>query len=252
MKNIRLISRLDVKGPNLIKTIRFEGLRKVGNPNDFALKYFNDGVDEIIFIDIVASLYQRNNLDTILKNAAKNIFVPITAGGGIRNIDDAQRILRSGADKIAVNTAAIQNPNLIRDLANNVGTQSLVISIEAKKNKNGFWEAFINNGRDKTGLNVLDWAKTAEKLGAGEVLLTSVDKEGTRKGFDLDLIKLVCKKVKIPVVACGGMYSLSCFENVVKKSNADAVAISDCIHFNRLNIQDIKKFASSKNISVRK
>ena len=133
MKNIRVISRLDVKGSNLIKTIRFEGLRKVGDPNDFALKYFNDGIDEIIFIDIVASLYQRNNLDEILKKAAKNVFVPITVGGGIRNIDDAQRLLRSGADKIAVNTAAIRNNNLIKELANSIGTQSLVISIEAKK-----------------------------------------------------------------------------------------------------------------------
>lgn len=243
---------MDIKGSNLIKTIRFEGLRKVGDPNDFALKYYDDGVDEIIFIDIVASLYQRNSLDIILKKATKNIFVPITVGGGVRNVDDAQRLLRAGADKIAVNTAAIQNPDLIKDLSINIGSQSVVISIEAKKNINGFWEAYINNGRDKTDINVLEWSKKVQKLGAGEILLTSVDREGTRKGFDLDLVKLVSEEVNIPVIACGGMYSLSCFENVVKKANADAVAMSDCIHFNRLNISDIKKFAISKDISVRK
>ena len=252
MKKIRVIARLDIKGSNLVKTIRFEGLRKVGNPNDFALKYFNDGIDEIIFIDIVASLYQRNNLDEILKKAAKNIFVPITVGGGIRNIDDAQRLLRSGADKIAVNTAAIRNNNLIKELANSIGTQSLVISIEAKKNKSGFWESYIDNGREKTGLNVLEWVETVEKFGAGEILLTSVDREGTRNGFDLELIKLVSNKVNIPVVACGGMRDFSCFHDVVKKSNADAVAMSDCLHFNRINIKDIKKLALNNDINVRK
>lgn len=251
MENIRIISRLDIKGENLIKTIRFEGLRKIGNPAQFANKYYNDGIDELILMDIVASLYERNNLHEILSLTSNNVFIPITAGGGIKTFQDAQTLLRSGADKIAINTEAIKNPKIISNLAENIGSQAVVISIEAKKIDNNIWEAYIDNGREKTNISVVEWAQQAEKLGAGEILLTSIDKEGTRTGFDIDLVKNVSKVVSIPIIACGGMKDYKSLEDVVKIGLADAVAMSDCLHFNRLTISEIKNNAHQNGIKVR-
>ena len=251
MENTRIISRLDVKGENLIKTIRFEGLRKVGKPAEAATKYYNDGIDEIIFMDIVASLYQRNNLHDILSLVANNIFVPITAGGGVKSIKDAQTLLRAGADKIAINTEAVKNPKIITDLAENIGSQAVVLSIEAKKIGDQNWNAYTDNGREKTNRSVLEWVQEAEKLGAGEILLTSIDKEGTRSGFDIDLVRNVSQLVSVPVIACGGMKDYESLFEVVKIGLADAVAMSDCLHFNRLTIPNIKKEAKQSGIKVR-
>ena len=210
--NIRLISRLDIKGPNLIKGIHLEGLKKIGNPNEFATKYYNEGIDEILYMDIVASLYGRNNLQSIIRDTVKNIYVPITVGGGIKSIEDARDILKCGAEKIAINTAATKNPDLIKQISNRFGSQSIVVSIEAKKISDNKWEVYTENGREKTGMDVLEWAQKVDKLNAGEILLTSIDNEGTQKGFDNTLIKTVSNNVSIPVIASGGMGSRSCKE----------------------------------------
>src|SRR3989338_10018352 len=200
----RIIARLDVKGPNVIKGIQFECLRVMGKPEDLAREYYLQGADELIYLDTVASLYQRNNLLNIVRQASENIFIPFTAGGGVRSISDIRSLLSAGAEKVAINTAATKNPNLIRQAARMFGSQCIVLSIEAKQIAPGRWEAYTDNGRNRTGLDVLKWAKRAEYLGAGEILLTSVDMEGTERGFDLELVEAVSKAVSIPVIASGG------------------------------------------------
>jgi cyclase len=185
MRKIRLIARLDIKGPNLIKGVHLEGLRVIGSPNEYALKYYQQGADELIYMDCVASLYGRNSLEEIIQNAAKDVFVPMTVGGGIRSVEDATNLLRCGADKVAVNTAAVANPQLISGISQRFGSQCMVLSIEAKQVGPDKWEVFTDNGRERTGLDVIDWVKKGVDLGAGEILLTSVDREGTRKGFDI-------------------------------------------------------------------
>ena len=251
MKRIRLIARLDIKGPNLIKGIRLEGLRVIGSPGEYALKYYKQGIDELIYIDTVASLYGRNNLQNIIKKAVKNIFVPITVGGGIRSTEDVTEILRSGADKVAINTAAVLNPILINKVAKKFGSQSMVLSIEAKKIHSNKWEVFTDNGREHSGQDVLEWVKKGVDLGAGEILLTSVDQEGTRKGFDLKLVELVSAAVSVPVIASGGMGDASHMIDVVKKSNADAVAMADILHYNRDTISSLRKKALEVGLNVR-
>ena len=251
MHNFRLIARLDIKGPNLIKGIHLEGLRKIGNPNEFALKYYLEGADELIFMDCVASLYGRNNLFEIIKEATKNIFIPITVGGGIKSIDEATEVLRSGADKVAVNTAATKNPNLLSEIANKFGSQALVLSIEAKEISDNKWEVFTQNGREPTGLEVLDWAKEAIRLGVGEILLTSIDKEGTRKGFDLRLLNHFSQKINVPIIASGGMGKLEDLKPIHEQGLADAVAIADLLHYNRSNLKMIRNFAQELQMNVR-
>lgn len=249
--NIRLIARLDVKGSNLIKGIRLEGLRVIGSPNEYALRYYLQGVDELIYMDSVASLYGRNHLGDIIKAAAKNIFVPMTVGGGIRSVDDVTQILRAGADKVAVNTAAVENPQLITEISRVFGSQCMVLSIEAKQLDSGCWEVYTNNGRERTGIDVVEWAKRGVDMGAGEILLTSVDMEGTRGGFDVSLIHAVSSQVRVPVIASGGMGSTGDLIDVVDNGLADAVAMADILHYGRSNIRDIREEAKSAGISVR-
>ncbi|WP_438978896.1 imidazole glycerol phosphate synthase subunit HisF [Polynucleobacter sp.] len=248
---IRVIPRLDIKGDKLIKSINFEGVRVVGNPSDFAQQYYENGADEIILMDSVASLYGRNNLDEIISNITKNIFIPITVGGGIRTLDDAQRILSRGADKVAVNTAAVETPNLISEIVSKFGSQAFVLSIEAKYHETGWWEAYINGGRDKTGINVLDWISNASKRGIGEILLTSIDNEGTGRGFDIPLYVEASRISKVPIIASGGFGSI---EHMFELSNCDGVygiAIADRLHYKKISINEIKKSALEKNIDVR-
>jgi len=252
MSNIRLIPRLDIKGPNLVKGIHLEGLRVMGDPQEFAVGYYRDGADELIYMDIVASLYGRNNLTDIVKRTVENVFIPITVGGGIRSTDDVKHILRSGADKVAINTAAINNPDLIHQVSKRFGSQCMVLSIEAQSNGPGKWEAFTDNGREKTGKDVLEWARKGVELGAGEVLLTSVDREGTRKGFDIELVKAVSEAVPVPVIASGGMGQTQDMIDVIQKGKADAVAMADVLHYRRMKIQDIRQVAVDSNIHVRK
>jgi len=251
MSNTRLIARLDIKGSNLIKGIHLEGLRVMGLPNEYALRYYLQGADELIYMDCVASLYGRNNLSDIIMAAAKDIFVPMTVGGGIRSVDDATDVLRVGADKVAVNTSAVANPKLITDIAERFGSQCMVLSIEAKQVTQDKWEVYTDNGREHTGLDVIEWVKHGVSMGAGEILLTSVDKEGTRKGFDVPLVKAVSTAVDVPIIASGGMGKIEDLLTVVNEANADAVAMADILHYNRAVIGDIRSLAENEGLSVR-
>lgn len=251
MKNVRLIARLDIKGPNLIKGIHLEGLRIIGSPAFYAQRYYEQGADELIYIDCVASLYGRNNLSDIVKSAAQAIFIPMTVGGGVRSVEDARHLLRCGADKIAVNTAAVARPQTITDIARSFGSQCMVLSIQAKQRGPGQWEAYTDNGREKSGLDVIEWARGGVARGAGEILLTSVDREGTRKGFDCELIQAVSAAVDVPVIASGGAGTPSDVAEAVLLGGADAVAMADILHYNRATISDIRGHAISQGIQVR-
>jgi cyclase len=250
MRNARLIARLDVKGPNLIKGIHLEGLRVIGDPQVYARRYYEQGADELIYIDIVASLYGRNSLGEIVSRAARDIFVPLTVGGGLRSADDVRAMLRAGADKVAINTAAVRRPELIGEVAQAFGSQCMVLGIEAKRRGPGKWEAFTDNGREFTGLDVVEWCRRGYELGAGEILLTSVDQEGTRKGFDVALIEAVTGAVPIPVIASGGMgttgHMIDAFAH-----GADAVAMADILHYDRMTLQDVRAAAIEACVPVR-
>jgi len=252
MKKIRLIPRLDIKGPNLIKGIHLEGLRVIGDPQEFARRYYEQGADELLYVDVVASLYGRNSLHDIVQRAARDIFVPLTVTGGLRSVDDVRKVLRSGADKIGINTAAIKRPELIREVARKFGSQSMVLSIEAKSLEQGRWEAYTDNGREPSGLDVVEWAQRGVELGAGEILLTSVDCEGTRQGFDIELVKAVSSAVSVPVIASGGMGQLSDVGKVVHEGYADALAMADILHYGRTTIGEIRAAALADGLSVRK
>lgn len=250
MRAIRLIARLDIKGPNLIKGIQLEGLRVIGSPNEYAQRYYQQGADELIYMDCVASLYGRNSLGEMLQQAASDVFIPITAGGGIRSVEDACMLLRSGADKVAVNTAAVANPSLIADIAEKFGSQSIMLSIEAKQITPERWEVFTDNGREASGLDVLDWAKRGVALGAGEILLTSIDREGTRRGFDVALLQAVTWEVTVPVIVSGGMGQPKHLIDAVK-AGADAIAMADILHYQRATMAVIRKTAHQSKIAVR-
>lgn len=250
--NIRIISRLDIKGPNLIKGINFEGLRKLGDPNHFAKDYYEQGIDEIIYIDIVASLYERSSLLNIVRRTTQDVFIPITVGGGIRSVDDAREMLRAGADKVAVNTAAVKSPELIHEISQKFGAQCMVLSIEAKRTAPGKWEVYYDNGREKSGIDVLEWAQRGCELGAGEILLTSVDMEGTGRGFDCELTSAVSRLVPIPVIASGGLGTVDDFGQVVKVGQADAVAIAGALHYKKLTVREIRTEALRRGIHVRR
>ena len=250
MRNIRLIARLDIKSPNLVKGIQLEGLRKLGNPNDFALKYYLQGVDELFYADIVASLYERNSLLDIIEKTTNDVFVPITVGGGIRSIKDVEAALRAGADKVSINTASIKNPLIIKEVSQKFGSQCMVLSIQAKRHS-GYWEAYYDNGREHSYLDVVEWAKKGEELGAGEIMLTSVDKEGMTKGFDVELVKAVTNVVSIPVIASGGMGKLEDINEVVKNGHADAVAMAHVLHYDQQTINSIREYCLRQKIQVR-
>ena len=251
MKNVRLIGRLDVKGPNLIKGIHLEGLRVVGDPQVYARRYYEQGVDELIYIDIVASLYGRNSLGDIVARAAKDVFVPMTVGGGLRSIDDVRNMLRTGADKVAINTAAIRRPELITEIAKSFGSQCMVLGIEAKRTGNGEWQCFTDNGREFTGLDVIQWCKEGYSRGAGEILLTSIDQEGTRKGMDNALIEAVTAAVPIPVIASGGVGTANHVMDAFA-CGADAVAMADAFHYDRLALSEIRAAAIQAGHRVRR
>lgn len=256
-QKLRLIPRLDIKGNYLIKGVNLEGLRKIGSPELFAKQYYNEGADELLIMDCVASLYDRQNIYSIINKISKEVFIPITVGGGIRNIEHANNLFQNGADKIAVNTAVTKNPKLISELALKFGSQSIVLSIEAKKNGSNYWEAYTNTGRDHTGLNIIDWATKGIDLGVGEILLTSIDNEGTRKGFDIELIEnftkfLNDKNISIPLIVSGGMGKLEDLKNLYNMEFIDTVAVADLLHYKRKTIEQIKSFASNIGFEIRK
>ena len=235
MKYIRIIPRLDIKGPNLVKGIHMEGLRVLGKPEDFAKLYYEQGADELIYQDTVASLYQRNSLTEIITKTAKNIFIPITVGGGLRTLDDINKVLRAGADKVAINTAAINNPKFITESSRAFGSSTIVVAVEAIRQSDNSYLVYTDNGREHTGVDAITWAKKAEDCGAGEILLTSIDQEGTGNGFDLELIKKISDSVTIPVIAHGGAANDLHISASIKDSGADAVAIASMLHYAALN-----------------
>lgn len=249
-RNIRLIARLDVKGPNLVKGVQFEGLRKLGDPNAFARKYYEAGIDEILYIDIVASLYERNNLLDIVRRTTEEVFVPITVGGGLRKVEDVAAALRAGADKVAINTAALRRPELISEVAEAFGSQCVVASIQAKQ-MGERWEAYCDNGREKTGIDVLEWVDQVQQLGAGEILLTSVDREGTARGFDLDMVREVSPRVRVPLIVGGGMARLDHLTEALASPAVDAVAMAHVLHYEKLTLDQIRVHAAGKGYHVR-
>ena len=248
---LRIIARLDIKGANLIKGIHLEGLRIVGDPQVHAEKYYNDGADEIIYMDTVASLYGRNNLLDVVARATEHVFVPMTVGGGIRSVEDARALLRAGADKVAINTAAVKDPSLITKISDVWGSSTVVLSIEAKQTAPGKWEAYTDNGRERTGLDVVQWAEQGAQLGAGEIFLTSVDQEGTKNGFDCELVSAVTKLVDIPVVASGGFGKLDHLKELMRVSKPTGVALADSLHYKKFNFNEIRAFCLANKIATR-
>ena len=252
LKKIRLIARLDVKDTNLVKGIQLEGLRKLGDPNAFAKEYYEQGIDELLYIDIVASLYNRNNLSDIVRKTVDDVYIPVCVGGGLRSVEDVRHILAMGADKVAINTAAIKRPELITEVAEAFGSQCMVLSIQAKKSRaqEGKWEAYYDNGRQHSGLDVVEWAKRGVELGAGEILLTSVDCEGLQRGMDLELIRAVTEAVDVPVI-CGG--GVGCARDVVDAANAgaSAVATAALLHYKKATVPQLKADIRAAGVEVR-
>lgn len=247
---MRLIARLDVKNEFVIKGIHLEGLRKVGEPSTLAKNYYEAGIDEIVIMDAVASLYDRNNLFHVVEATCKEVFVPLTLGGGLRTIEDVEKALLAGSDKVAINTAATRRPEFITELAKTYGSQCVVASIEAKRTTSS-WEAYVDNGRNPTGLNVIEWAKRLERLGAGEILLTSVDQDGTKKGFDIALCEMVNAAVNIPVICSGGLGTTEQLGKLVARTQPSGIATASLLHYNIAGVADIKRWMGDTGIDVR-
>jgi cyclase len=247
---IRIIPRLDIKGPNLVKGIHFEGLRVLGKPEHFAQFYNENGADELIYMDAVASLYERNSLVDIIKKTSKRIFIPLTVGGGLRSIEDVQEVLHAGADRVSINTAAVKNPGIIKKISRKFGSSTLVVSIDAIKNPDGSYEVYVDYGRQKTGRDAYEWAVQAAELGAGELMVTSINQEGTGKGFDLELTKKISESVSVPVIACGGAGTAHHMLDVIREGKADAVAVASILHYNFIKQYEIEhnEFACEGNI----
>lgn len=251
MSKTRIVARIDVKNEYVIKGIHLEGLRKVGDPNELAKKYYASHIDEIIFMDAVAAYYDRNSLSHIIEQACKDIFVPITVGGGIRTIQDIQNALNSGADKVAINTKAVQDPSFIKSASEIFGSQCIVVSIEAKRVSSNNWEVYVDNGREPTGISVVEWVKKVESLGAGELMLTSIDAEGTKKGFDISLNQSVAEVVSLPIISSGGAGNYQHIRSLLCESNVDAVALASVLHYNLIEIDVLKKMLSEEGLKVR-
>lgn len=228
---VRVIPRLDIKGPNLVKGIHLEGLRVLGRPEEFAETYYEQGADELLYMDVVASLYGRNNILDIVERTSRRIAIPLTVGGGLRSLEDIRGVLRAGADKVSLNTAAIRRPDFVREASRRFGSSTIVISVEAIQVSPGRYEAFTDNGREATGIDACEWAIEAARLGAGELLVTSIDREGTGQGFDLELTRRIATSVGIPVIACGGAGRPAHLTEVIRDARADAVCLASVLHY---------------------
>lgn len=250
-KKVRLIARLDIKGPKLIKGINLEGVRVVGDPHEYAKNYFHQGIDEILYMDSVATLYGRNSLVELVRETTEDVFVPMTVGGGLRSLADVDEMMRAGADKVAINTAAVRRPELLTEVSRRYGAQAMVLSLEAKRRPSGKgWEVYVDLGREKTDIDVIDWVQRAVDLGAGEVLVTSVDKEGMRAGFDVELVRAICDVVDVPVIASGGMGTLEHASAVIEQGGADAVAMAHVLHYKQVSLKDARNHLLARGIEV--
>ena len=273
MPKIRIIPRLDIKGENLVKGVNLEGLRIIGSPSEYAKKYYENGADEIYYEDTVASLYGRNNLSEVIKKTAKQISIPLIVGGGLRSIEDIKEILKAGADKVSINSEAVINEDFIKKAVEYFGSSTIILNINYKswpndsflktknvtvdhgkikdtKNWNKYFQVYIKNGREQTGIDAFDWACKAEKLGVGEIILTSIDKEGTKKGFENYLTKKLCSKLSIPTILSGGCSQEKDVSKIIQDINCDAVSIASALHYNFFDIQKLKIHLSEKNIGV--
>jgi len=250
-KNIRVIVRLDIKGSNVVKPVMAEALKVVGNPRELARRYYKEGADELVYMDIVASLYNRNLDLEQLQKVTEGIFIPITVGGGIRSIGDINNALRAGADKVAINTYAINHPQFLRQAVETFGAQCIVLSVDAKKQANGQYEPYTDGGREKTGKEVVSWVKEAIKMGVGEVMVASIDREGTRKGFDLELAKSITAFSPVPVIVHGGAGSLDSIRRAIVEGSADAISASSIFHYKQYMIEEVKVFLSHARLNVR-
>lgn len=248
----RIIPCLDIKDGKVVKGIHFEGLKEVGDPVELAKRYDTQGADEIVFLDITATHENRDTIYELIEKAASSLSIPLTVGGGIRTLEDFKKILLSGADKVSVNSAAITNPDLINEAAKEFGSQCVVVAIDAKKREDGSgYDVYVKGGRENTGLDLVEWAKECMKRGAGEILLTSMDKDGTKSGYDLNMLKVVEKAVNLPLIASGGCGSDEDIIEVFKQTNCDAALVASLFHYETSNVKQVKEKLKNNNIPVR-
>ena len=251
MLDKRIIPCLDVRDGKVVKGINFVGIREVGDPVECAEEYNRQGADEIVFLDITATHEHRKTMADVVRRTAEKVFVPLTVGGGISTIEDFATMLRAGADKVSVNSAALKNPELISQAADKFGSQCVVVAIDARKMEDGSWHAYVAGGRKDTGIDAVWWAKRACELGAGEILLTSMDADGTKEGFDLPLLNAVCAVVNVPVIASGGCGTLDHFSEVFEKTDADAALAASLFHYRELTVGEVKEHLHAHHIPVR-
>ena len=247
----RIIPCLDVTAGRVVKGVNFVELKDAGDPVEIARRYNDQGADELTFLDITASSDQRDLILNIIEDVSSQVFIPLTVGGGVRTVEDVRRLLNAGADKVSINTSAVTNTQLVADASSRYGSQCIVVAIDAKQVSPGRWEIFTHGGRNATGLEVIEWAKKMAQLGAGEILLTSMDKDGTKSGFDLELTRAVSDAVNIPVIASGGVGNLQHLADGVQEGHADAVLAASIFHYGEYTVQQAKKFMSERNIPVR-
>lgn len=248
----RIIPCLDVRDGKVVKGVNFVGIREVGDPVECAMEYDRQGADEICFLDITATYEGRRTMVDVVRKTAEHVFVPLTVGGDIRSVEDFREILRAGADKVSVNSAAVKNPELISQAAEIFGSQCVVAAIDAKRDEKGNFKVVVHGGRKDTGLDAVEWAKRCQELGAGEILLTSMDTDGCREGFDLELLRAVCSVVSIPVIASGGCGRLEHFSQVFEETGADAALAASLFHFRELTVQEVKEHLAEHEIPVRR
>lgn len=247
----RLIPCLDIKNGRVVKGINFVGLKDVGDPVELARMYEEQNADEVVFLDITATYENRNIMKEVIQYAADTLSIPLTVGGGIRTIDDFREILQAGADKVSVNSAAVKNPSIIKEASHEFGKQCVVVAVDAKKNKDEGYNVYVSGGRVDTGMDLVEWVKKCEELGAGEILLTSMDRDGTKKGYDIDMLNAVCKNVNIPIIASGGCGSINDIVDVFKRTQSDAALVASLFHYGEATVKSIKDELSNNNINVR-
>ena len=251
MLSKRIIPCLDVKDGRVVKGVNFVNLRDAGDPVEIAKKYSDEGADEVCFLDITASNEERKTMIDVVERTAGQVFVPLTVGGGVRTLDDVRQILLAGADKVSINTAAVKNPDFVKEAADKFGSQCIVVAIDARSVGDSKWEVFTHGGRNPTGIDAVQWAQKMEDYGAGEILLTSMDKDGTKSGYDLPLTKTISRNLRIPIIASGGAGNLEHLSDGVKLGEADAVLVASIFHYGEYTIKEAKEFLSANGISVR-